>query len=279
MKKYLLLLPFFLCFLTVSGILPASGKVWAAPLCEVSGIDETPHLTVRFTVQETETGLSRISVTESTNAKVTIPSFTPDTSYPVIVTAVRINKNEYFSVALRAMSTTGELSTCGYSRESDEDDTPPECSLGAEDPGPPLVLSIIVQDHGSGLQTVSVTEAANATVSVPDFIPGTTDALTITAAASDAGGDFAVTLAFEDMAGNEGACRYTRPEEDDTPPQFSIIAENPGPPNTVTVSVEDTRQRSAGHPCHRSGQCSGIHSRVSPGHCQPPGRADHHPER
>jgi hypothetical protein len=240
MKKYLLFLP-FLFFLILSGILLIPVHLCAAIVCEVSSIDEGPPLSVVFSVQDTETGLSRIRASDSANAQVTIPPFTPDTNEPVLVSAARINADEYFSVALLIMSTTGELSTCGYSREPSMDNAPPECAISSENPGPPLSLQIIVQDNDSGLKAVNVSEASNATVSVPDFTPGTTDGLLISAVGSDAGGDFAVTLALEDMAGNIESCRYTRSVQDETPPGFSIITENAGPPKTVVIQVEDVR--------------------------------------
>ena len=192
MKKYLLFLP-FLFFLILSGILLIPVHVCAAIVCEVSNIDEGPPLSVVFEVQDTETGLARIRAIASTNVQVTIPPFTPDTNDLVLVSAARINADEYFSVTLQIMSTSGELSTCEYSREPFQDNAPPECSLGSEDPGPPLNLQIVVQDHGSGLKAVSVTEASNATVSLPDFAPATTDAILINATGSAAGGDFAAS--------------------------------------------------------------------------------------
>ena len=56
------------------------------------------------------------------------------------------------------------------------DTTPPMCELVALVPGPPKQIQVEIQDTGSGLNSVAVTAADNANVSVPAFTAGTTRA-------------------------------------------------------------------------------------------------------
>jgi hypothetical protein len=89
---------------------------------------------------------------------------------------------------------------------SSGDDEPPLCKLVATLPGPPKQIQIEVQDGGAGLQTIDVTAAGNATVSVPGFLPGSTTPVLIVATKADQSKSSTVALSVTDSAGNVKTC-------------------------------------------------------------------------
>jgi len=86
------------------------------------------------------------------------------------------------------------------------DDTPPICKLVAMVPGPPKQIQIEIQDTVSGLNSVSVTTAANADVSVPAFTSATTSPIMVTATKTDQSKGSTVALTVTDIAGNVTMC-------------------------------------------------------------------------
>ncbi|MEL6824391.1 MAG: hypothetical protein AAFP70_21750, partial [Calditrichota bacterium] len=62
-----------------------------------------------------------------------------------------------------------------------QDNTNPACEIVSVDPGPPVTISVMLQDFESGLSHVNVLKAKNATVNIPSFTPGSTDAVLVTA--------------------------------------------------------------------------------------------------
>ena len=86
------------------------------------------------------------------------------------------------------------------------DTTFPTCDLLAEYPGPPLAIDVGVQDIGSGIASVIVSEADNVTVYIPSFIPGTTEQLISNAALFDQTMNGSVELTITDRAGNVTVC-------------------------------------------------------------------------
>ncbi|MBV9171474.1 MAG: hypothetical protein JOZ81_15465, partial [Chloroflexi bacterium] len=82
----------------------------------------------------------------------------------------------------------------------------PSCALTATLDGPPAQIQITVQDTTSGLQTVAVTLATNATVDVPSFPAGTTSPVVVTATKVDQTQGAEVALQVTNMAGQVTSC-------------------------------------------------------------------------
>ncbi len=78
---------------------------------------------------------------------------------------------------------------------------PPSIILTQELPGPPRQILITVQDSGSGLARIVVTEALNIDVPVPSFSVGDTDPLVIPATVIDQTEVSEVALIVTDKAG------------------------------------------------------------------------------
>ena len=89
---------------------------------------------------------------------------------------------------------------------SSTDTTPPMCELVALVPGPPKQIQVEIQDTGSGLNSVAVTAADNANVSVPAFTAGTTSPLMVTATKTDQSKSSTVALTITDTAGHTTTC-------------------------------------------------------------------------
>ena len=86
------------------------------------------------------------------------------------------------------------------------DTTPPECYLLSVDPGPPMIIEILVQDTGSGLADISVLASDNATTTIPPFAVGTTDPVIVEAEKIDQTMQAMILLMATDVAGNSVEC-------------------------------------------------------------------------
>lgn len=86
------------------------------------------------------------------------------------------------------------------------DNTPPTCSLFNTTPGPPKQIQISVQDTGSGLGSVLVTTETNASVVLPVFAPGATNAQIVVATKTDQTQGSSVALTVTDQNGNVTKC-------------------------------------------------------------------------
>jgi hypothetical protein len=86
------------------------------------------------------------------------------------------------------------------------DRTPPACALTSVVAGPPKQLKITVGDTGSGLKSVVVTTATNASVQVPTFTVGTTSSIVVTATKTNQAIAAGVALKVTDVAGNVTNC-------------------------------------------------------------------------
>ena len=84
--------------------------------------------------------------------------------------------------------------------------TPPSCALTAVLAGPPKTLQITVQDPDNGIASIQVTEANNATVSVPTFTPGNTGAFVVVATKVDPNSGSQVALRVTDVNGAVTDC-------------------------------------------------------------------------
>jgi hypothetical protein len=149
----------------------------------------------------------------------------------------------------------GDTTSLGVTRTSTQsmtidvpDETPPSCSVQAQD-GPPKQATFTVEDSGSGLSSVDVTTADNATTSVPTFTSGSTDALTVTATKVDETKHMDVELSVTDVAGNPASCSYVdtvAPSISGTPPSGGVsepysftfaIGGDPAPTVTYTGAL------------------------------------------
>jgi hypothetical protein len=83
--------------------------------------------------------------------------------------------------------------------------TPPICTTTVSS-GPPTQAVTTVQDTGSGLASIVVTQSDNADTPVPPFTVGTTDPVTITATKINQSQAAHVTIVVTDLAGNTVTC-------------------------------------------------------------------------
>ena len=93
------------------------------------------------------------------------------------------------------------------------DQAPPSCALTNVIKGPPKQLKITVQDSGSGLASVVVTETVNAVTIVPAFTFGSTAALVVTATKVNQSLGAQVALRITDACGNVTSCDPLVPGE------------------------------------------------------------------
>jgi sugar lactone lactonase YvrE len=84
----------------------------SAPTCALTGIQPGPPKQIQITVQDTDSGLSSITATQSTNATVNVPPFTAGTTSPVVVTATKIDQNQPSSVTLQATNGARVSTVC-----------------------------------------------------------------------------------------------------------------------------------------------------------------------
>ncbi len=90
--------------------------------------------------------------------------------------------------------------------EVSDDRTPPTCQVDTSQTG---LSKFTVQDVGSGLNTITVSWASNAHVFVPDFTPGTTAPVEVTATIIVPDRTMSVSLKVTDVAGNSAICKST----------------------------------------------------------------------
>lgn len=139
---------------TVSGAAAAYGYEYdtTPPTCELTRIGKVNGKSfVEFTVQDsgpTASGLATIVVTESTNATTVVPSFTPGTKNPVVVTSTKINQSKPSATALHVTDLAGNFTDC--------------------DP----VLTSLVRVPGQETQTFSNLPARESKVTILNGIPG-----------------------------------------------------------------------------------------------------------
>jgi Bacterial Ig-like domain (group 1). len=86
------------------------------------------------------------------------------------------------------------------------DGTPPICALSLTVPGPPKSIQVTVQDSGSGLNTVAVTDTTNANTVVAPFSSGDTGAVLVTSTKIDQSNASHLALTVTDVAGNVTKC-------------------------------------------------------------------------
>jgi hypothetical protein len=116
------------------------------------------------------------------------------------------------SLAFIAAAVAGltALATRPAVAQNNLDLTSPLCSLTQIDTGPPFQQAYTIQDTGSGLASIIVTQANNADVPVPPYTVGTTDPVLVTATSIDQSHleNFAVSFSISDVAGNITECSF-----------------------------------------------------------------------
>jgi MYXO-CTERM domain-containing protein len=110
---------------------------------------------------------------------------------------------EIFDMGDPAMATLATLRLTGNLAS---EPSPPSCALTAVIAGPPRQLQITVQDTGSGLGKIEVTESKNASTPVPSFTVGTIAPVVVTATKIDKDQGSQVALRVTDVAGNVTVC-------------------------------------------------------------------------
>ncbi|MEL6821097.1 MAG: FlgD immunoglobulin-like domain containing protein, partial [Calditrichota bacterium] len=116
------------------------------------------------------------------------------------------------------------------------DEIDPACEIVGVDPGPPVTLSVMLQDFESGLSHVNVLKDKNADVTIPAFTPGTTDAIVVTAVKIDPNKGSSVVLEVFDMAGNSTICDPVYTTLSTIAPQDFQLGQNyPNPFNPTTT--------------------------------------------
>lgn len=218
--------------------LPCSS--WAKPQCELISSNPGPPITLTFSFQDADAGLRAISTLESDNVSVTVSPFPTGVSSAVNVTVTQVDVGLDITVVLEGEGMDGSTTTCSHTTaDPPEDNAPPVFSLTNQNPGPPASVSIGVQDTASGLSDIQVTTSSNASVSPPDFSAGTTAQVVVSASQTTEGLDFSFTLRATDVNGNASTYEYSYNQEDLQPPAWQISSEEPGPPYTVYIDIQD----------------------------------------
>jgi len=139
---------------------------------------------------------------------------------------------------LAATAAVGGLSEARPAANADT--VKPTCSATLT-AGPPQQLTITVQDVGSGLASLVVTESANADTVVPPFSPGTTAPVIVTATKIDQTQTAVVRLVATDSDGNKQFCyfRFSPLVQSVEPTLPSCSYQETGPPAQVTTTVQD----------------------------------------
>ena len=84
----------------------------APPSCALTGVIAGPPKQLQITVQDTDSGLQSIQVTESNNASTVVPSFTPGSKAALVVVATKIDQASGAQVALRVTDVCGNVVDC-----------------------------------------------------------------------------------------------------------------------------------------------------------------------
>ena len=197
-----------------------------APSCAVSSVETGPPLEVQFIAQDGDDGLQAIEIVEAVNADVDVPGFPAGTISPIGVTATRIDPVSNMSVILRVRDVGGQFSQCNYAAPAADDETPPLCTVASTIPGPPAEALLAVQDQESGLASIEVSEAFNATVDIDSFNTGTTDPVAVQITQINSSLSFYAVLVSSDQLGNTTTCRYPQIDTDQTRPEYDAVGDD-----------------------------------------------------
>ena len=176
-----------------------------------------PPAGVTVRIQDTESGLGTIVVTQSQNATVNVPGFSPGTMDVVPVELTQGDPYQATRVELTSTDAAGNSGSCVFEipagvPPAPDDAEAPTCS-GTPDPGPPASLEIRVQDLGSGLASITLVSGDNVTVTVPPVNAGTQDPVVFRVGKADPNLIARIEIASSDVAGNTASCRFEIPAE------------------------------------------------------------------
>jgi hypothetical protein len=222
----------------LSALLAPQGE--AAIMCDISSIVTGPPLTITFAIRETTyLGIKRISVTESFNAAVHVPTFPQGATAPQVVTAAQLVPEGGIRVALEIENMAGAKKTCGYS-EQVPDTQAPICEVRLADAAPELRVEFSVRDNESGVKEIQAVENLNASVLIPPFSVGARGPLTVTATEVTPSDRLQVEIRVTDVAGNSTSCSYAEPPPiDNIPPRSELVSQTAGPPVVLKVEFLD----------------------------------------
>jgi hypothetical protein len=188
-----------------------------------------PPFSIGVSVIDSGGGLKSIDAVDAINATVSIPPFIPGITSPVTVAVTRIDQSQNLAVTLEAVDMAGNVCLYTYPEPvvDDPDVIPPVCRFFSEDPGPPTTARFMIQDTGSGLESIDAIEAANVTVSIPPFSPGIKSPVYVTATKIDQNIALRLSLTSLDVEGNETICRYPSGDDlFDARPEFDAVGQD-----------------------------------------------------
>jgi hypothetical protein len=82
------------------------------PVCQLATSNPGPPAIITIRTEDDGSGLSAVDVLEATNATVDVPSFTPGTNEPVMVTATKLDQSQRAAVRLRVTDVAGASVIC-----------------------------------------------------------------------------------------------------------------------------------------------------------------------
>jgi hypothetical protein len=213
------------CGVPVTGIklspLTATNPVGGSHTVTATVTDSTgkavPGVTVTFTVQSgPNAGQGGVRITDpSGNASFTYTDSGGAGTDTIVAT---------FKDSTGAVHSSGTVMKIWQPTVSG-DTIPPTCALTGVVAGPPKQILITVQDTGSGLGSVVVTENSNVSVAIPPFAIGSTAPLIVTATKVNQSAGSSVALRVTDVAGNVTNCD----------PALLSVGTDPGTPSSQTV--------------------------------------------
>ena len=117
------------------------------------------------------------------------------------------------TVQVNSPTTLGDdlLWQMGALRVAVTENVDPTCGF-VESAGPPKVVTFVVQDTGSGVASIVVTQSSNADTVVPPFTVGQTTPITVTSTKIDQTQPMTISFIVTDVDGNVSTCGY-----DDSP--------------------------------------------------------------
>jgi hypothetical protein len=110
----------------------------------------------------------------------------------------------------------------------------PTCRVEIQDPGPPKVLYFIFEESQVGLKEIVIKEYQNASITQQPFVYPNKNPVVVSVTQKNVNVDFYAVIEAKDMNNQSTTCRG--PGLD--PPQCSVIDEDPGPPFTVSFSIQ-----------------------------------------
>jgi MYXO-CTERM domain-containing protein len=128
---------------SVGSVTDSATKTWTAapppapPSCALTQVIAGPPKQLQITVQDSTVGIQSIQVTDSTNASVAVPAFTPGDTSAMLVVATKTDQSQGAHVALSITGVDGQVTNCDPVVPADDlasSNLPPDsaggCSVG-----------------------------------------------------------------------------------------------------------------------------------------------------